>query len=157
MNIPWLDSETPLPAPEFAEKIGSPLAGLVAAGGGLSVPRLCEAYKEGIFPWFSESQPVLWWSPDPRMVLKIDNFKLHRKGEHLTSLNKELEQGFNQHAESGYHPKRHTGILTADIKSPLDTPSAVDERYISGYDSNGYVKPEAHYNKELGAWVVPSP
>lgn len=78
MSIPWLDSETPLPAPEFAEKIGSPLAGLVAAGGGLSVPRLCEAYKEGIFPWFSESQPVLWWSPDPRMVLKIDDFKLHR-------------------------------------------------------------------------------
>jgi leucyl/phenylalanyl-tRNA--protein transferase len=78
MNIPWLEPETPLPAPEFAEKTGSPLAGLVAAGGGLSVTRLCEAYKEGIFPWFSESQPVLWWSPDPRMVLKIDDFRLHR-------------------------------------------------------------------------------
>lgn len=78
MNIPWLEPETPLPAPEFAEKTGSPLAGLVAAGGGLSVTRLCEAYKEGIFPWFSENQPVLWWSPDPRMVLKIDDFRLHR-------------------------------------------------------------------------------
>lgn len=75
----------------------------------------------------------------------------------LTSLSRELERGFNPLKESGYQPKRHTGILTADIKSPLDTPSAVDERYISGYDSNGYVKPEAHYNKELGAWVVPSP
>lgn len=78
MNIPWLDPESPLPAPESAQKIGSTLAGLVAAGGGLSVKRLCEAYTQGMFPWFSDGQPVLWWSPDPRMVLKTNNFKLHR-------------------------------------------------------------------------------
>jgi leucyl/phenylalanyl-tRNA--protein transferase len=78
MNIPWLEPHMPLPAPETAQKIGSPLAGLVAAGGGLSVSRLCEAYQEGIFPWFNEGQPVLWWSPDPRMVLHTQDFKLHR-------------------------------------------------------------------------------
>lgn len=78
MNIPWLDCDTPLPTPESAQKKGSPLAGLVAAGGGLSVTRLCEAYQQGMFPWFSEGQPVLWWSPDPRMVLPTQNFKLHR-------------------------------------------------------------------------------
>lgn len=78
MNIPWLDFDTPLPAPESAQKIGSPVAGLVAAGGGLSVNRLCEAYKEGMFPWFSDGQPILWWSPDPRMVLRTTDFKLHR-------------------------------------------------------------------------------
>lgn len=78
MNIPWLDLDTPLPAPEHAQKIGSPIAGLVAAGGGLYVHRLCEAYKGGMFPWFSEGQPILWWSPDPRMVLHTTDFKLHR-------------------------------------------------------------------------------
>jgi leucyl/phenylalanyl-tRNA--protein transferase len=43
----------------------------------LSVPRLLQAYRRGIFPWFSQGEPVLWWSPDPRMVLQTDNFKLH--------------------------------------------------------------------------------
>lgn len=43
--------------------------GLIAIGGELSVPRLLAAYRAGIFPWFSEGEPVLWWSPDPRMVL----------------------------------------------------------------------------------------
>ena len=78
MKIPWLELDTPLPPPESAQKKGSELAGLVAAGGGLSTPRLEEAYRQGIFPWYSEGQPILWWSPDPRMVLKTVDFKLHR-------------------------------------------------------------------------------
>jgi leucyl/phenylalanyl-tRNA---protein transferase len=78
MNIPWLEENTPLPPPESAQKIGSNMAGLVAAGGGLSVARLREAYQQGMFPWYSEGQPVLWWSPDPRMVLQTQHFKLHR-------------------------------------------------------------------------------
>ena len=45
--------------------------GLVAVGGGLSVPRLLDAYRRGIFPWFDDGDPVLWWSPDPRMVLYV--------------------------------------------------------------------------------------
>lgn len=78
MQIPWLEPDTPLPTPESAQKKGSELAGLVAAGGGLSTQRLVEAYRQGIFPWYSEGQPILWWSPDPRMVLKTADFKLHR-------------------------------------------------------------------------------
>lgn len=78
MNIPWIDQNTALPAPETAQKYEQALAGLVAAGGGLSVNRLLEAYQNGMFPWFSDGQPVLWWSPDPRMVLTTENFKLHR-------------------------------------------------------------------------------
>ncbi len=46
--------------------------GLLAVGGDLSVPRLLEAYRHGIFPWFSAGQPILWWSPDPRMVFRTD-------------------------------------------------------------------------------------
>jgi leucyl/phenylalanyl-tRNA--protein transferase len=52
--------------------------GLLAAGADLGVERLLEAYSNGIFPWFNPDQPVLWWSPDPRMVLQIAQFKLHR-------------------------------------------------------------------------------
>jgi len=78
MSIPWLEIDTPLPRPETAQPKGSSLAGLVAAGGGLCVARLREAYQEGMFPWYSQGQPVLWWSPDPRMVLRTQDFKLHR-------------------------------------------------------------------------------
>jgi leucyl/phenylalanyl-tRNA--protein transferase len=52
--------------------------GLLAAGGGLSIPRLVDAYRRGIFPWFSEGDPVLWWSPDPRMVLPTDAVRVSR-------------------------------------------------------------------------------
>ena len=78
MNIAWLDPNAPLPPPESAQKKGSNFAGLVAAGRDLSAARLLEAYQQGIFPWFSDGQPVLWWSPDPRMVLLTEEFKLHR-------------------------------------------------------------------------------
>ena len=78
LHIPWLEPSTPLPAPETARPAGLELAGLVAAGSDLSAQRLSEAYQQGIFPWFSQGQPVLWWSPDPRMVLQIHEFKLHR-------------------------------------------------------------------------------
>ncbi len=90
MNIPWLEDNAPLPRAEEAQPIGSELAGLVAAGGGLSVDRLVEAYSQGLFPWFSEGQPILWWSPDPRMVLQTRHFKLHR------SLRKTLQKFIQQ-------------------------------------------------------------
>lgn len=46
--------------------------GLLAAGGDLSIPRLLDAYRHGIFPWYSAGEPILWWSPDPRMVFATD-------------------------------------------------------------------------------------
>ena len=52
--------------------------GLLAAGGGLGVARLLDAYSRGIFPWFSEGDPVLWWSPDPRMVLGTDRVHISK-------------------------------------------------------------------------------
>jgi leucyl/phenylalanyl-tRNA---protein transferase len=52
--------------------------GLLAAGGGLSVARLIDAYQRGIFPWFSEGDPVLWWCPDPRMVLPTSRVHVSR-------------------------------------------------------------------------------
>ena len=64
--IPWLETDDPLPPVTGA--LTEP-NGLLAAGGDLSVPRLLDAYRHGIFPWFSPGQPILWWSPDPRMAL----------------------------------------------------------------------------------------
>jgi leucyl/phenylalanyl-tRNA--protein transferase len=64
--IPWLTDDTAFPPVETA--LRSP-NGLLAAGGDLSVPRLLAAYRHGIFPWFNAGEPILWWSPDPRMVL----------------------------------------------------------------------------------------
>lgn len=73
--IPWLRARDPFPPVERA--LAEP-NGLLAAGADLAVPRLIEAYRNGIFPWYSEGQPVLWWSPDPRMVLFPREFKLTR-------------------------------------------------------------------------------
>ncbi len=52
--------------------------GLLAVGGDLSVARLLEAYRHGIFPWYNDGQPILWWSPDPRTVLLPDRLKVSR-------------------------------------------------------------------------------
>ena len=73
--LTWVDPGRPLPPPSKALQDPN---GLLAAGRDLSPERLLEAYGRGIFPWYSAGQPVLWWSPDPRMVLFIDEFKLSR-------------------------------------------------------------------------------
>ena len=73
--IPWLDSGDPFPEVERA--LAEP-NGLLAAGADLSLPRLLEAYRNGIFPWFGHDQPILWWSPDPRMVLFPAELKVSR-------------------------------------------------------------------------------
>ena len=75
VNIPWIEVGCPLP--DACEALTEP-AGLVAAGADLSCDRLSEAYGKGLFPWFSPGDPVLWWSPNPRMVLKIDQFHISK-------------------------------------------------------------------------------
>ena len=73
--IPRLDKRTPFPPPEKALRDPN---GLLAAGGDLSPGRLLEAYRQGIFPWYSRREPILWWSPDPRMVLFPREIKISR-------------------------------------------------------------------------------
>ena len=77
-QLPWLEPHEAFPEVNLAWDQHDPAPGLLAAGGALDVPTLVAAYSHGIFPWFSDGQPVLWWSPDPRMVLKTNDFKLHR-------------------------------------------------------------------------------
>ena len=62
-----LKEQVIFPDPEEAEPDG-----LLAVGGDLSVARLLEAYRKGIFPWYEEGNPILWWSPDPRLLLYPD-------------------------------------------------------------------------------------
>jgi leucyl/phenylalanyl-tRNA--protein transferase len=72
--IPWLDANSPFP--DVSEALTTDAPGLLAAGADLSPARLLAAYQRGIFPWFSEGQPILWWSTDPRMVLRTADFKI---------------------------------------------------------------------------------
>ena len=73
--IPWLGPGDPFPPVERALEEPN---GLLAAGADLSETRLLEAYASGIFPWYSSGQPVLWWSPDPRMVLVPAELRIPR-------------------------------------------------------------------------------
>lgn len=70
-----LDDETTFPA--LSNALTEP-NGLIAIGGDLSAARLLSAYRQGIFPWFNAGEPVMWWSPDPRMVLYPDELKISR-------------------------------------------------------------------------------
>ena len=84
--IPWLKEVDPFPDVSDALDETTGFPGLLAAGADLSPERLVKAYRQGIFPWFSEGQPILWWSTDPRMVLPTDEFVVSR------SLKKKLKQ-----------------------------------------------------------------
>lgn len=75
LPVTCLGPSTPFPPLEQA--LAEP-NGLLAYGGDLSPLRLVDAYRHGIFPWYSDGQPLLWWSPDPRMVLEIDAFRVSR-------------------------------------------------------------------------------
>jgi leucyl/phenylalanyl-tRNA--protein transferase len=73
--LSWLERDDPFPPVEKALREPN---GLLCAGADLSVARLLDAYRRGIFPWYSGGEPVLWWSPDPRMVLFCDELKVSR-------------------------------------------------------------------------------
>lgn len=89
-ELSWINADQALPPAALAWGPGTSAPGLLAAGRDLSVTRLLEAYSHGIFPWFSEHQPVLWWSPDPRMVLRTTDFRFHR------SLRQALQRSLRQ-------------------------------------------------------------
>jgi len=82
MPIFRLIDELVFPPPDYADP-----SGLLAVGGDLSSDRLLAAYRAGIFPWYSDDQPILWWSPDPRLTLDLNDFKRSR------SLAKTLRKG----------------------------------------------------------------
>ncbi|MCC7458715.1 MAG: leucyl/phenylalanyl-tRNA--protein transferase [Nitrospira sp.] len=78
LELTWIDDTAPLPATHGALGVDSDAPGLLCAGGRLDTRRLEEAYRRGVFPWYGNGQPVLWWTPDPRMVLPVRAFRLSR-------------------------------------------------------------------------------
>lgn len=77
-HIHWLPTACPPDAfPEVSQALSEP-NGLLAAGGDLSTERLIYAYTHGIFPWYSDHEPILWWSPNPRAVLYPSQLKISR-------------------------------------------------------------------------------
>ena len=112
--LPWLDAGESFPAVSRAWGPREPAPGLLAAGGALDVPTLVRAYQQGIFPWFSEGQPTLWWSPDPRMTLDTANFKLHR------SLRKSLQHFVANPACELRFDTGFAEVITACANKPRD-------------------------------------
>lgn len=79
INLPWLDpDDESFPFPDASSALKDP-EGLVAAGGDLSPKRVLRAYREGIFPWYEEDQPILWWSPNPRGIIYPKKFIAHKR------------------------------------------------------------------------------
>ncbi len=112
MAVALLSDEISFPPPELAEKDG-----LLAAGGDLSQERLLKAYSMGIFPWYSDGSPILWWSPDPRLVLLPSELRvsrslrqLIRKGRFTVTMNSAFEQVIQCCAESSRKGQSGTWI-----------------------------------------------
>ena len=96
MAITWLSMLDSTIFPPVSEAFDD---GLLAAGGDLSSSRLLSAYRQGIFPWFNKNDPILWWSPNPRLVLWTDKIKLSKslkKTVRTTSIRVTFDEAFNQ-------------------------------------------------------------
>ncbi|MDD3519425.1 MAG: leucyl/phenylalanyl-tRNA--protein transferase, partial [Chromatiales bacterium] len=96
------------PFPPLEQALTEP-NGLLAAGGDLALPRLLEAYRQGIFPWFEAGQPILWWSPDPRAVLFIERLNIGRslrKSLRKRRYRVSFDSAFNQVVKACAAPRR---------------------------------------------------
>lgn len=119
-QIPWL-SEDSIDFPPVEEALDDP-NGLLAAGGDLSPTRLVEAYRRGIFPWFEDGQPILWWSPDPRLILRPQDIhisrslgKVIRSNQFIVTLDQEFSTVMTRCA--GSRPGQAGTWITDDMKS----------------------------------------
>ena len=110
--IPWLEPSDPFPPLEQA--LAHP-SGLLAAGADLSSGRLLDAYRRGIFPWFNEGEPILWWSPDPRMVLEVSALHVSRSLQRMLDKSRwtvTSDRAFEQVVQGCAAPRRGAGSGT---------------------------------------------
>ncbi len=120
MPVFRLPQDIRFPPPQLAREDG-----LLAVGGDLSTERLLLAYRMGIFPWFSEEDPLLWWSPDPRLVLFPKDLKVSRRLARLLRSRK-----FTVTIDTAFE-----AVITACARTRLenDEPTWIDERMIAAY------------------------
>ncbi len=117
----WLEPDSdPAQFPDPGYALEEP-NGLLAVGGDLSPARLLNAYRQGIFPWYSEGQPILWWSPQPRAVLYPDQFKISRslkKSLRKRPFHVTLDTDFTKVIEACSEPRRDTNgtWITEEMK-----------------------------------------
>ena len=125
--IPWLRGNEPFPPISKALKQPN---GLLCAGGVLDADKLVEAYSRGIFPWFSEGDPILWWSPDPRMVLFPGELKISRslrKAAARGTFDTRYDTAFRQVMEACAEPRDGQGG-TWIVPEIIDAYTALHER-----------------------------
>jgi len=145
MNLPWLDPGDSFPDPARAWDERQPAPGLLAAGGALDVDSLHRAYSSGIFPWFSEGQPILWWSTDPRMVLFPGEFRLHRSLR--KTIRHLLEQGrLEIRMDGAFHE-----VIRACAASPREGQSGtwIVPQMVAAYDAFH----RAGYAHSVETWI----
>ena len=139
MAVYELSDELVFPNPELSEEDG-----LLVVGGDLSLERLLLAYSNGIFPWYNEGEPILWWSPKPRFILKPDEIrisksmkKIIKKGEFKVTFNNDFE-GVISSCKSMREDKEGTWI-TDDMKNA----------YINLFNKGYALSVETYLNDEL--------
>lgn len=141
-RVASIDGSCPFPALEDALKEPN---GLVAIGGDLSLARLLSAYRHGIFPWFSDTEPILWWSPDPRMVLFPNELKIS------DSLKKTIKkQNFEIRFNTAFREviTACSSTLRADQHGTWITQDIIDA-YCNLYDAGYALSSEAWLNGKL--------
>jgi leucyl/phenylalanyl-tRNA--protein transferase len=119
MPVYQLSEDIAFPSPHLASK-----EGLLAVGGDLTRTRLLLAYSHGIFPWYSENEPILWWSPDPRLVLYPDELKISRslsrvikKGAYTVTFDCAFEKVINECARVRLENHEGTWIVDEMVKA----------------------------------------
>ena len=140
MPVFLLSDKTPFPPPHLA-----PREGLLAIGGDLSQKRLLLAYSMGIFPWFSDNEPIIWWSPDPRLVLyprdvKVSKTlrKIIKKNMFHLTMDSAFDQVINQCAQTRLQNNEGTWL----VKDMIDA-------YCKLHESGFAHSVEAWYNNKL--------
>lgn len=118
--LPWLEESLEFPDPNTALEEPN---GLLAAGGDLSPERLVSAYKNGIFPWYSDDQPILWWSPDPRCVVFPE--KAHTS--------KSLKKHIRKHASTVTFDQAFTQVIRHCARLDSDEGTWITEEMEDAY------------------------
>ncbi len=142
MTVDFLDANNSIKFPPLEQAKES---GLLAFGGDLSPQRLIAAYKEGIFPWYGEGAPIMWWSPDPRCVLIPEELKISRSLKREINRN-EYEITFNKAFEDVIHCCAH--IVRMGQNGTWLQPEMI-EAYTKLHRMGVAISVEAWYNGEL--------